>query len=234
MKRKINILFITIILTIIIFTISTYLQRKLIDYEPTTNCFIATKNIEQYEKVDDTNIKEVEVPLSLILNTKIIQDNNEVQGKYSKDKIYSGQIIIADQLDTGENLRIYEFENGKEMISIKIKSPENAVSFQLRKNSNVNLYITMRNDIGEKFLEDKERATIGTLEDGYVVIKLLENVKILGLFDSIGNSINSTTEREPVDSILIAVNSNEAKQINMIRDLGTFNITEVRNENISN
>jgi hypothetical protein len=92
----------------------------------------------------------------------------------------------------------------------------------------------MRKDIGENFLEDKERTTIGTLEDGYIVIKLIENVKILGLFDSIGNSIDSTTDKEPIDSILIAVNSDEAKQINMIRDLGTLNITEVKNENISN
>ena len=40
MKRKISILSLSIVLTIILFATSTYMQRKLISYEPKTKCFI--------------------------------------------------------------------------------------------------------------------------------------------------------------------------------------------------
>jgi hypothetical protein len=234
MKKKISLLLLTTLLTIIIFSVSTYLQRKLINYEPTISCFIALKDIIQYQKIDIKDVKKVEVPISLVINTKIIKEYGEIDNLYTKDKIYAGQLIIKDQLDTSDNLRIYEFDPGKEITSIKVKSPENAASFQLRKNANINLYITLRYDLGEKFLLDKERVSIGTIDDGYVTIKLIENVKVLGLFDSLGNPIEGLLEREPIDSVLIAITNEEAEIINLIRDVGTFNITEVKNESISN
>jgi hypothetical protein len=234
MKKKISILLVTTLLTIIIFTISTYLQRKIINYEPTISCFVAINDIDQYKKIDIKDVKKVEVPISLVINTKIIQEPSEIEELYAKDKIYSGQLIIKDQLDTSENLKIYEFEDEREIISIKVKSPENAVSFQLRKNANINIYITLRSDFGEKFLQDKERVSIGTAEEGYVMIKLIENIKVLGLFDSIGNPVEGMLEKEPIDSVLVAVTEEDAKIINLVRDVGTFNITEVKNESISN
>ena len=49
----------------------------------------------------------------------------EVQkGLYLKDKIYKGQILLSSQFDSKENLMIYNAEEGKEKISIKIKSPD--------------------------------------------------------------------------------------------------------------
>ena len=52
MRRKISMLTIAIVLTVILFSVSTYLQRKLINYEPVTKCYVAKENIERYEKVE--------------------------------------------------------------------------------------------------------------------------------------------------------------------------------------
>lgn len=227
MKIKINVLLITIILTIIVFGISTYTQKKLIKYEPKISCLILIEDIAENELLSEEMFKKVEVPISIVANQKIVSDFKEIKGLYAKDNIKRSQIAIKEQFDTKENLSIYEAENGKEKISIKIKSPENGISFQLQENSLINVYITYRNDLGQNFLQEKERMIIGDEFDGYTVIKLLENVKVLGIFNSDGIEYIKESN-ENIDSVLISVTSEEAKIINLLRDIATFNITGVK------
>lgn len=227
MKFKINTLIITIILTIIVFGISTAMQKKLINYEATVDCLTLKENILEGEEVTKEQFKISKVPLSIIANQKIVTDFKEIEGLYSKDNIRAGQIAIRNQFDTKENLYIYESENGKEKISIKIKNPENAMSFQLKENSYINIYATIRNDVGYNFLKENERQTIGDDMDGYTVIKLLTNIKVLGTFNEDGVEYEKNSS-ENMDSILIAVTPEEAKTINLIREIATFNITGVK------
>lgn len=231
MKNKINVLIITIILTVILFSISTYMQRKIIDYEPTIKCLILKEDIMANTKITEDNVKLIDMPITVVANTKIVQGYNEIKELYSKDNIYAGQILIAKQFDTKENLSIFEWEEEKEKISIKIKSPENATSYQLREGSIINIYSTIRADLATKFLTEKERNIIGDEYDGYIVIKMLENVKVLGVFDANGIQVTQNGVDYIPDSMLIAVTPEEAKNINLIRDIAIFNITEVKEKN---
>ena len=151
---------------------------------------------------------------------------NEIENLYSKDNIYKGQIALAKQFDTKENLSIYESEEGKERVSIKIKSAENGVSYSIKNNSLVNVYVTLRMDLAKDFLKDKERLTIFSEDDGYTIIKLLENVNIIETFDVDGNKTEETNSNI-IDTIIVGVTSEEAKQINLLREIGTFNISGV-------
>ncbi len=224
MKSKINILIITIILTIIIFFISTYMQKKLIKYEATIPCLVLNSDINENELVQSENFKTVKIPISIVSNQRIIQDFEEIEGLYAKDNIKAGQIAMLSQFDSKENLSIFEAEEGKEKISIKIKNAENGMSFQIKENSIVNVYATISTDIAKDFLIDKERMTIGNEFDGYTVIKILSNIKVLGAFTIDGIEYDKS-DGENIDSILISVTPEEAKEINLIRDIATFNIT---------
>ena len=170
------------------------------------------------EKLSMEKFYKDEIDMSLVSNIKIIKNFSEIEDLYAKDNIYKGQIALAKQFDTKENLSIYEVENGKEKTSIKIKSAENGVSYSIKNNSYVNIYVTLRSELAKDFMKDKERLTIGTEEEGYTIIKLLENVLVLETFDIDGNKI-----------ILIKTKE-EAKEINLLREIGTFNITGVNNE----
>ena len=229
MKNKIIILTGTIILSIILFSISTYMQKKLINYEPKIECLFLKEDIKENQKLEESMFHKDEIDISLISNIKIIQNFSEIEGLYAKENIYKGQIAIYKQFDTKENLSIYEVEIGKEKISIKIKSAENGVSYALKKDSFVNVYVTLRADIASEFLNNKEKLTIGSIEDGYTVIKLLEQVPVLQAFDIDGNEINES-ELKIIDTILIPVTPEEAKEINLLRDIGTFNITESKKD----
>lgn len=233
MKKKASILFVSIILTVIVYCVSIYMQKKLIAYVPTVKCLVATTDVEAYSRVDVSNIKEVDMPISIVATTKIIQSKDELENLYLKEKLYSGQILISNQFDTKENLSIYLAEDGKEKISIKIKSPENAVSYNIKENSMINVYATLRDEYANDALANLEKYHVGRDDEGYTVVTILKNIKVIGIFDSDGKEIEDKFSDMSPDTILIAVTPEEAKKINLIRDIATFNVTEigVRSEN---
>lgn len=226
MKFKINTLIITVILTIIVFGISTYMQKKLINYEATISCLILSEDIYENELVSKDKFKLANIPISVVATQKIVTDFSEIENLYAKDNIKKGQIAVRSQFDTKENLSIYEAEVGKEKISIKVKSAENGVSYKIKENSYINVYATLRNELATNFLTQNDRLSIGNEEDGYTVIKILNDVKVLGVFNVDGIEIKQS-EGENIDSILVSVTEEEAKQINLIREIANFNITGI-------
>lgn len=226
MKIKTNILIISIVLTIIIFSLSVSAQKKLINYEATMEILTLKEDVFENEIAEESKFKITKVPISLVANMKIVTSFEEIKDLYAVENIKAGQIVIKSQFDTKENLSVYESESGKERISIKIKAPENGASSQIRENTFVNVYATIRSDIAFEFMKDKERLEIGTIDDGYTIIKLLDTTKVLGVFNADGIEYEKS-DGAILDSILIAVTPDEAKIINLIRDLATFNVTGV-------
>lgn len=236
MKNKVNILLISIVLTIVVYGISIYMQKKLVQYVPTIKCLIVTEDIEAYSQIDSSQIKEVDMPAQIVGTTRVIKNINDIDKLYLKEKIYAGQTLIKNQFDTKENLSIYQADEGKEKVSIKIKSAENGVSYNIKENSRINVYATIRNEYANQSLEGLEKQFVGSEDDGYCIVSLLKDVKVLGVFNIDGQPIENVFDLETPDTVLVAVTSEQAKQINLIRDLATFNITalgeikEVHNE----
>ncbi len=226
MKNKILILIGTITLATILFVASTIAQRKLIKYEPKIKCLFLVDDISANELAKEEKFVLKDIDISLVANTKIVQDFSKIENLYARDNICKGQLVIEKQFDTKENLKIYEIEEGKEKVSLKIKSSENGVSYSIRENSKINIYVTLRNDMAENFLKEKERLVIGQKDDGYTIIKLIDNVSILETYDIDGNRIKES-DTKVIDTIMIAVTESEAKEINLLKDIGVFNVTGI-------
>lgn len=223
-RKKINILVITFVLTIIIFMISTNMQKALIDYEPQINCLILNQDITANQKISKEMFVQKSIPLSIVNTSSVVTSYEQIDGLYARDNILKSQIAMKDQFDTKENLSIYEVENGKEKISIRIASPENGLSYAIKQNSKISLYATFRSDYAKNFSIEKERLTIGDEYDGYTVIKLIDSVKVLGVFNIDGIEVDNYEDGN-IDSIMIAVTSEDAKEINLIREIATFSVT---------
>ena len=240
MNKKVSMLIVSVILTIIVFAISTYMQKKIVQYVPTVKCLIVTEDIEAYSQINELQIKEVDMPVSIATMTKTIKSMSDIQELYLKEKIYAGQILVAEQFDTKENLSIYDAGEGKEKIAIKIKTAENGVAYNIRENSRVNVYATLRNEYANNILENLEKYFVGSKEDGYCIVTLLKDTRVLGVFDSDGQPIENVFDEATPDTILVAVSTEQANQINLIRDIASFNITvlgetrEIKNEENNN
>lgn len=226
MKNKINILIWTFILTIIVFTLSINLQKRLVEHEPKIECLVLIEDILENERVSEEKFKLSKVPVSLIASVAVISNFSEIEGMYAKSFISKGQIAFKRLFDTQENLLIFEAEKGTEKISVKIENPENGVSYAIKKNSLVNLYATIRNNYAQEFLIENERLSIGDEYEGYTVIKILDEAKVLGTFNIDGIEITNAQDGI-IDSIMLSVTPDIAKQINLIRDIATFNITGI-------
>jgi hypothetical protein len=187
-------------------------------------CLVLKEDIVENTRITAEMFYLEEVPLSIVGVTNVVNDFNEIENLYAKDNILKGQIAMRQQFDTKENLSIYEVEDGKEKISIKITSTENGLSYAIKPNSLINIYATLRSDYANNFSKEKERLTVGDDYDGYTVIKIIETTKILGVFNIDGIEVDSYEDGN-IDSIMIAVTPEEAKEINLIRDIATFSIT---------
>ncbi len=227
MNKKITLMIISLILATVVFIFSTSLQKKLINNVPTLSCAIATTYMPEYTELNPDSIKFVNLPLETVANSGIISSYNEVANLYLKSDVYPGQILLLDQLASKEELMIFNGEEGKEKISIRIKNSENGVSYILKKGSIINLYATLINEYASNgIFSDSYRLQVGTNDLGYSNIKILENTKVLGTFDEDGIEIENASSRI-IDTILICVTSEEAQKINLLKDIATFCVTEL-------
>lgn len=226
MNKKVSILIVSVILTFIVFLISTHMQKKLINYVPTIKCLVATQSVEAYEQIEKDFVQYVDMPISIVGNVRMVQKLDDIESLYLKDKLYKGQILLLEQFDSKENLMIYNADVGKEKISIKIKSPENGVSYTIRENSIVNIYATFRSEYMKKEFFSGDIFLAGNENDSYCTVKILDSVKVLGTFDINGEVVENNMDKT-IDTILIAVTPQEAKLINLYRDIASYNVTEL-------
>ena len=138
---------------------------------------------------------------------------------------------MKNQFDTIENLSIYEVESGKEKISLKISNPENGLSYAIKPNSKIAIYATFRSDYANNFSVSKDRLSIGDEYDGYTVVKIIDNVQVLGVFNIDGIEVNSYEDGN-IDSIMIPVSPEDAKEINLLREIATFSVTGLSDDNV--
>ncbi|MBR3280843.1 MAG: hypothetical protein IKI57_03200 [Clostridia bacterium] len=227
MNKKVSLLIISIFLAIILFIISVYIQKKAVNYVPTAECMIANKDIEEYMMLSNEDYKIVNMPIEIIANSKIVSSYDEIDGLYLKDKIYKGQILFADQFDSKENLMIFSGEEGKEKVSVKLRSSENAVSYIVKPGSFINLYATLNSEYTQNgIFKDSEKMTVGEDGLGYTIIKLLSNVRVISTFDENGEEVENSSERA-IDTVLLLVTPEESQKLNLIKEIATFNITEI-------
>ena len=227
MNKKVSLLIVSVILAIVAFTVTTYLQKKAINYVPTIKCLVANKDIDEYSLVSFDDFKAVDMPIEIVSNVRTIKDISEAEGLYLKSKMYKGQILLYEQVDSQDNLKIFNSEEGKEKIAIKVKSSENGASYILKHGSLVNVYATLNNDyVLNGVFKDFEKQMIGDEYSGYSIIKILSQVKVLSTFDENGEEVEDLSERN-IDTILVSVTPEEAQLINLIRDVASFNITEL-------
>lgn len=223
--KKINLFIVSGISAIILFGLLTFLEGQFINKEPVKTVFIVNTNIKKDEKILAEYIKEVEVPLSLVIDTEVITSKEELKDKYAVSDIYKGEILFRQNLSSKEELKIVEVDNGLERISVNIKNPENAVSYQIRPKDRIHLYFTGRTAmVRDSFLKYGLSLENVQNENSVQTVKLLEDVEVLGIYDEFGRSYQSN-EFNKLDTVVLGVSREKAEMINNLRDQGVFDIT---------
>lgn len=223
--KKINLLIISSISAMILFIILTFIQGKIINNENQQVAYVANVDILKDTEIDENKIKEVNIPSFLINNTTAVDNYEDIKGKYAKYPINKGQIIFKQDVATKEELKIINSAEGLEKISVKIKSSENGVSYQVKPQDRIHLYFTGKYSvIKEAFMKYGIEFSNSENNNSLHTSKIIQDIEVLGIYDELGRSYNSANFSK-LDTIVIAVEPKIAELINNLRSQGIFDIT---------
>ena len=227
MIKKLNLLSLSIVLTVFVFIATTAVQKMFVAYEPTAKVLVAAQDIQVNRPLDKFMFKLVDVPLNLVMNLKVLKKFDDISGQYSTEYIHNGEILRDEAIALKNEVKIIEIEPGREKVSVKFKAPENAVSYQIKTGDKVNLYFTGRNGLVKSLCSNKEISSPTALDirdESYSTVKLLDTTPILGIFDETGNSLNDTQRNAKIDTVVFSVNHQDSMLINNLKEQGTFDI----------
>lgn len=223
--RKRNITIISAILALLLFFMLTIIQNKIVNNEPKTAVIMAKSDIKKDEKLSSDMFYEAYVPITAILNSSIVNSIVEIDGKFARENINRGQIVFCQDIGTAEELKILEAPYGFEKISLKIKSPDNGVSYQIKPKDKINIYFSGRYGGIKETIEEFNLTRINKSDNAMYTTCLLRDTEIIGIYDENGRSIENDNF-SGLDTIIIATDSNIARLINNLRGQGTFDLTK--------
>ena len=216
--KKVNIIICSIVVSLILFLILTGVQKSLIKYEPKIEVLIANHDINKDEKLKATMFKKISAPTSVVKIGSVLTSIDD--NVYAKEKIHEGRILFIEDTGSKEELKIIGKEEGCELVSIKLKGPENAISYQIKTGDKVSVYFTGKYVAALSLgVYDSE-----PIEGKMYTSKILENEEILGIYDANGISFEDERFLKP-DTIILSVPREKAQLINNLRSQGTLDIT---------
>ena len=169
-----------IILSIIIYFILMIINNKVILKLNYDLGYIVTQDIKRGEVINKENVTVIK--LSKEGNNNSINFCSLPIDKISNCDLSSGQVILNNMvIDKKDYIMPSE---DKEIISIKLESPEDAASYQISKDSIVNIYYTSKTSQITDILNKSNLESICTNGiDGYSTIKLLDNIKVIDIYN---------------------------------------------------
>jgi len=174
--------------------------------------YFLNKDVYKGEKITKEDLKNVIVSSKLDMKDSF---NIDYTNKVAKENLSKGQVLSKNNIIEKEELE--ETNEKYEYISIEIKSISQAVAYQLKKGDSINVYFTSRDISSEN--------TSQSIVQNTKTIKVLENKKIIGLYDSSGNEV---IDNDVYNAIVLRVTTEEAMKLSNIKEEGNFNISLVR------
>lgn len=174
--------------------------------------YILNKDIYTGEKITKQDLISITVAGNLNMKDSF---NINYTNKVAKENLLKGQVLSKNNISKKEELE--ETEDKYEYVSIEIKSISQAVAYQLKKGDNITVYFTS----GDITSENNSQSIVQNTK----TIKILENKKIIGLYDSSGNEV---TDSSVYNAIVLRVTDKEAASLFNIKEEGNFNISLVK------
>lgn len=228
MKYKRNL--IIILVAIILYVILTFIYNNIVIKSNEIIAFVVSEDIEKGNKIDIEKLFKITLKSSdnsLEYTTDISNlDNMLLNSDIKKGQIITKEILIEKDSYIKSN-------KDEEIVAIKIKSPEDSASYNLNKNSLVNIYYTGKSDFASEILMNLNGSNIVSGGNpGYMTVEILKNVKIINIYDKYGNEINynnlQSNNEIVIDTILISTDSKTAMNIYNLSRYGDFSISVLK------
>jgi hypothetical protein len=219
MKSRRNIYI--VVISIIIYFLLSFIYSKYIQKSEFSYIYYLAKDVLRGDKILQTDLLKTKISADISNN---YLDSYPEDGYY-KDAYPKGTIVLNSTILNNDEYIKTKLDN--EVISIKLNFAADAASYQIEKNNIVNIFYSAKLSEFENIYNDMDNAGIvsNDSKNGYVTIKLLENVKIINCYDKYGNV---TEKGNVIDTILIEVSNGECTRINNLKNYGEFSVSIVK------
>jgi len=179
--------------------------------------YVANSDIYKGEKILKEDIKEFKVERYSDISK---YSNVNIESKVAKENIIAGKILEKSDV-TSEKVE-YNEDESYEYLTIELKDVSDSLAYQLKTGDYINVYYTSKNKKLDSVLANKEETIETELNTTF---RIFENIKVIGLYDSIGVEVNSG---EQYKAIMLRVKTEEAILVSNIKDEGIFTVSLVK------
>jgi SAF domain len=218
---------IILIIAMFIYFIITYIYFNFITKDNIENVIVIKEDLYRGQKIEEKNYIQISIRSGNINNVASVDD---ISNKVLNCDLKRGQILLKDYCINAEEY--ISSTNLKEIICLNIENSDDFVSYQVAKDSIVNVYYTGKTEFATSIAEEINVPNIKSNDNtGYISFKLLENVKIIDVFDKYGNKVNKKKEnmdKLDVYSIMIEVEKEMITRINNLKNYGKFSLSIIK------
>ena len=218
---------IILIIAIFIYFIITYIYFNFITKDNIENVIVIKEDLCRGQKIEEKNYIQVSIRSGNINNVASVDD---ISNKVLNCDLKRGQILLKDYCINAEEY--ISSTNLKEIICLNIENSDDFVSYQVVKDSTVNVYYTGKTELATSIAEEINVSNVKSNDNtGYISFKLLENVKIIDVFDKYGNKVDKKKENmDKIDvySIMIEVEKEMITRINNLKNYGKFSLSIIK------
>lgn len=218
---------IILIIAIFIYFIITYIYFNFITKDNIENVIVIKEDLYRGQKIEEKSYIQVSIRSGNINNVASVDD---ISNKVLNCDLKRGQILLKDYCINAEEY--ISSTNLKEIICLNIENSDDFVSYQVAKDSTVNVYYTGKTELATSIAEEINVSNVKSNDNtGYISFKLLENVKIIDVFDKYGNKVDKKKENmDKIDvySIMIEVEKEMITRINNLKNYGKFSLSIIK------
>ncbi len=209
------------VLTILMYFTFTFIESKIVDSKANkTEVSILVNDVNKGDKLTKNCYKKIKV----ITNNKLNYNIDLNSDKYLNVNLKKGQILYNDLLVSKDE--ILKASQNKEIVSIPLKYSYDAVSYKVSKDSLVNIYFSTKTKYLEGIMHNKEVLANENTE-GFSTLIFAKNAKVIDVVDREGNSRKNSEKFIP-ETILVEMDSSDAKMIKNFKNIGEFSLTMER------
>lgn len=195
---------------------------KNVDYKKVV---LTNIDIQAGTKIEESMVNIKKVNTKDINSDNLIYNLNDIVGKIAIEKIYRNDLNLKGRV-IDENQYIFNKGDKTELVSIKVNTADQSVSYQIKEGNNVNLYFIGKSEIIKDSNIKKDITYLNTSNELNCCIKILDNYNVFGIYDKNGIKIPKiNTDNKAIDTVAFFVNESDAKLIYSLKSLGRFEIS---------
>lgn len=196
------------IVTIILFTMLIYVEKKVSGTATQTYVLVVKQNInvDRYTKLDKTMFEQRQVPAFLAEDA--VKGFDEVNSKYALENLYSFEILRKVMIGNKNDTPVVDIDSDKRELAIPVSTLADGAAGQIRKGTYVDVLFTNNTTADEPVIKTET---------------LLEKVKVLGVTDSNGLLMDGSRSGQ-VAAVLVAVTPQDAHMLTNKERKGKFRL----------